>query len=119
MDQVNGSVISPGACPDDCTGCASMRRLFKLADRLNGRGLESRFDRCDVRTPDGHIDSLIVTNPAAPERGALHIDLDGGVTWEFPGSKLDDDGIGRLVDEAINSLRASGVRLPRRQVTES
>jgi len=107
-------------CTPDCADCASQQRLVLLADKLRRRGLETDFDTCDTGTKDGHYDSATVTNPAAPERGAFHIDSDGCVEWAFPGAELsNDDGIGRMVDEAINALRASGVRLPRRQVRES
>ncbi len=64
-----------------------------------------------------HYDAMTVTNPAAPQRGTLHIDDDGSAAWEFPGTGLDDDGIGRLIDEAVNALRASRLQLPRRQQT--
>jgi hypothetical protein len=59
---------------------------------------------------------MTVTNPAAPQRGSLHIDDDGSAAWDFPGAGLDDDeGIGRLIDEAMNALRASRLQLPRPQ----
>jgi hypothetical protein len=61
---------------------------------------------------------MVAANPRAPERGLFHVDGDGSVEWTFPGASLDDDGIGRLVDEAINALRANGMRLPRRPVKE-
>jgi hypothetical protein len=115
LNQVNGSSAPP--CPEDCTDCAGEQRLFLLADRLRHRGLEVSFDTCDSQTKDGHYDSVTVTNPSLPERGSLHIDSDGEVVWHRPGAKLDDDGIGRILDEAINALRANGMRLPTRQVT--
>jgi hypothetical protein len=107
-------------CAAGCADCASQQRLMLLAGKLTNRGLETHFDTCDTGTKSGHCDSVTATNPAAPERGAFHIDSDGCVEWTFPGAELgSDDGIGRIVDEAINALRASGVRLPRRQAKES
>jgi hypothetical protein len=44
----------------------------------------------------------------------LYVESDGCVTWEHAAG-LDDDGIGRIVDEAINALQANGMRLPRRE----
>lgn len=105
-------------CADDCKGCASEQRLAILDGKLKARGLETMLDICDTQTTDGHYDSLVVTNPADPKRGAFLIDKDGAVTWNFPGIKPDtDDGVARLTDEAINALRATG--LPRRTPGES
>lgn len=114
MNQVNGH----DPCGGNCAACASENRLRLLAEKLNNRGLETHFDTCDSRTNNGHYDSLTVTNPRQPERGSFHVEGDGCVTWDCPVARLDDDGIGRIVDEAINALRANGTRLPRRQVKE-
>jgi len=113
MNQVNGHE----PCADGCAACASEKRLRLLAEKLNNRGLETRLITCG--SADSHKDAVVATNPRAPGRGLFHVDDDGSVEWTFPGAKLDDDGIGRLVDEAINALRAHGMRLPKRQVTES
>jgi hypothetical protein len=113
MNQVNGHE----PCADGCAACASEKRLRLLAEKLNNRGLETRLITCG--SADSHKDAVVATNPRAPGRGLFHVDDDGSVEWTFPGAKLDDDGIGRLVDEAINALRANGMRLPKRQVTES
>jgi hypothetical protein len=112
MNQVNGHE----PCPDNCAACESEKRLSLLAEKLNNHGLETRLITCGVA--DGHKDGMVATNPRAPGRGLFHVDDDGSVEWTFPGAKLDDDGIGRLVDEAINALRANGMRLPKRQVAE-
>lgn len=106
-------------CADDCAACASERWLRVLADRLGNRGLEAEMIACGVPEDGRHFDAVTVMNPAAPQRGVFHVDDDGSAAWEFPGSGLDDDGIGRLVDEAVNALRARGMRLPRRQAKES
>jgi hypothetical protein len=112
MNQVNGHEL----CADDCVSCAREKRLRLLAEKLNNYGLETRLTTCGVA--DGHKDAVAATNPRASERGVFHVDDDGSVEWTFPGASLDDDGIGRLVDEAVNALRANGMRLPRRQVKE-
>jgi hypothetical protein len=112
MNQVNGHE----PCPDNCAACESEKRLSLLAEKLNNHGLETRLITCGVA--DGHKDGVVATNPRAPERGLFHVDDGGSVEWTFPGVKLNDDGIGRLVDEAINALRANGMRLPKRQVAE-
>jgi hypothetical protein len=112
MNEVDGHE----RCADDCAPCASEKRLQLLAKKLNNRGLDARLITCGIA--DGHKDAVVATNPRAPERGQFHVDGDGAVEWTFPGASLDDDGIGRLVDEAINALRANGTRLPRRRVEE-
>jgi hypothetical protein len=112
MNQVNGH----DPCPDNCAACESEKRLRLLAEKLSNRGLETRLMTCGAA--DGHKDAVVAVNPRAPERGLFHVDGDGSVEWTFPGASLDDDGIGRLVDEAVNALRANGMRLPRRPVKE-
>jgi hypothetical protein len=66
---------------------------------------------------------MSVANPVAPRRGTFHIDHDGSAAslmttaaprGDFPAAELDDDGVGRLIDEAGNTLRACG-QLIRRQ----
>lgn len=109
MNQANDSV----PCRLDCADCASERRLFLLAGKLNNVGLQCQFDTCDSKTRPGHYDSVIAINPSLPERGALHIDSDGEIVWQYDIAKLDGDSIGKAVDEAINVLRPNG--LPRRQ----
>jgi hypothetical protein len=89
-------------CPDS--------QLRALSQKLQERGLEARL----VSYPlDGvkseHFDAVVGSNPAAPERGMMHFESNGCVTWEYDGS-LDAAGIGRATDEAINALRATGVR---------
>jgi excisionase family DNA binding protein len=120
---INGRATPcPEACITcgTCTACAREERLSLLAEKLRSRGLEANLITCSVRTDeDNHCDAITVTNPSAPQRGYFHIDSDGSVEWSYPGANLDDDGIGRIVDEAINALRANGMRLPRREKKES
>lgn len=112
IDRVNGS----RSCADGCVACAAEERLRLLAGKLGNKGLEATLMTCG--TAEGHYDSVNVVNPAAPQRGTFHIDDDGIAAWDFPGATLDDDGVGRMVDEAITVLRANGVRLPKRQSKE-
>jgi hypothetical protein len=62
-----------------------------------------------------NYDAMTVTKPAAPQRATLHIDDDGSAAWDFPRAGPDDDGVGRLINEAVNALQTSGLQLPRRQ----
>jgi hypothetical protein len=105
LSQVNDTA----RCPEDCAGCGSGRRLHLLAQKLTNRGLNTR-----IVTSGAHDTGINMTNPGAPERGTFYVESDGCTTWEHSGS-LDDDGIGGIVDEAINALRANGMRLPKRQ----
>lgn len=99
--------------PDECNECAHEVPLRAVVDRLQRKGLDARLTNCGV--VDGHFDSIQVTNPRKPERGTLHIDDDGTVAWHYFAGKLDDEGIGRLVGEAIDTLRGTGRVLPRRE----
>lgn len=80
-------------------------QLRVLADKLEKRGLHARLAACVV---DGvsaaRYDTVTVANQAAPERGIIHVEDDGCVTWELPGS-LDDAGIATITREALNVLR--------------
>jgi hypothetical protein len=105
---VPGSSVAP--CPDNCAECASDQRLRVLAEKLEMRGLDSRLVSYPVEGVKGrHHDALSVTNTAAPERGMIHVEKDGSVTWVYSG-KLDDAGISKILDEATNALRATGLR---------
>jgi hypothetical protein len=84
-------------------------RLRVLCQKLESRGLEPQLVSYPVSGVKGeHYDAVTVTNPAAPERGMMHVEKDGCVTWECSGS-LDDAGIGKIADEATNALRATGL----------
>jgi hypothetical protein len=102
--------ISAASCPDNCGACASDRCLRVLAEKLEMRGLDSRLVSYHVERVKGrHYDAISATNTAAPERGIIHVEKDGSVTWVYSGS-LDDAGIGKILDEATNALRATGLR---------
>jgi hypothetical protein len=107
-DGVPGSSVAP--CPDNCAECASDQRLRVLAEKLELRGLDSRLVSYPVEKVKGrHHDALSVTNTAIPERGMIHVEKDGSVTWVYSG-KLDDAGFSKILDEATNALRATGMR---------
>jgi hypothetical protein len=60
----------------------------------------------------GHVVEIVVTNPAARQRGEVRIGDDGGVTWEYFG-EMDDAGLSKILDDVINALRATGIRFRR------
>jgi hypothetical protein len=87
------------------------RLIRELAERLKGRGLNSRL----VTYPgdahgDEHVEEIVVINPVARERGEVRVGDDGSVTWEYFG-KLDNAGVGKILDEITNALRATGLRM--------
>jgi hypothetical protein len=99
----------------DCDRCANSMRLHALAERLAHVGLASRI----VTYPGGehddeHVEQIVVTNPTASERGELRIGDDASVTWEYFGT-FNGDGTNKILDEATNALRATGVRLRREE----
>jgi hypothetical protein len=113
LEEINGTRVR---CDPDCTVCAKEERLRLLTAKLMSRGLDARLIACGVAEDGRHYDAVTVINRAVPQRGVFHVDDDGTATWRFPGSNLDDDdAIGRMVDEAINALRANGMRLPQRK----
>ena len=84
-----------------------------LARKLEGRGLDSRL----VAYPgdpgdDEHVEEIVITNPAARERGEVRVGDDGSVTWEYFG-RLDEAGVASILDDVTNALRATGMRLAR------
>jgi hypothetical protein len=94
-----------------------------LVEKLEMRGLNARLVSYPVEGVKGrHQDALSVTNTAAPERGLIHVEKDGSVTWIYSGN-LDDAGISKILDEATNALRATGLILASaptsRQITAS
>jgi hypothetical protein len=111
MNEYNGS--APGIPPIPVCGGGGADyldgRLRVLSEKLERRGLETRLVSYPVDGVKGeYYDAFLVANPASPERGEMHVEKDGCVTWEYPGS-LDDAGINAIADEATNALRATGV----------
>jgi hypothetical protein len=111
MNELNGSTPDSPAAPAQDPGADYLdRQLRALSEKLQARGLEARLVTYPVNGVKGeHYDAVTVTNPAAPERGIMHVESDGCVTWEYAGS-LDAAGISKTADEATNALRATGVR---------
>lgn len=112
MDQGNETTAYPAVMPSQpgCEHCTNSQQLKTLAENLESRGLNSRLITYASGEPNGErIEQVVVTNPAARERGEVRIGDDGYVTWEFSG-KLDEAGVGYILDQATNALRATGVR---------
>jgi hypothetical protein len=101
----------PERSAGDMTG--DSQGLRDLAEKLESRGLSSRVVTLSGGNPGEElIEEIVVTNPAARERGTIRIGDDGAITWEFFGD-LSEAGAGRLLDEATNALRATGMRFQR------
>jgi hypothetical protein len=113
MSEHNGSDSGMPAPPGAGIRASDMdAQLRLLAGMLRQRGLRAQLvSYLTDGVRNAHYDAVNVTNPAAPERGSMQIEKVGLVTWEFSGS-LDDAGVGRLADEAANTLRASGKPRP-------
>jgi hypothetical protein len=87
--------------------------LRDLAEKLESRGLSAHVVTYSGEKPgDELIEEVKVVNPAARERGVIRIGDDGAITWEFF-ADLSEAGVGRLLDEATNALRATGMRFRR------
>jgi hypothetical protein len=86
--------------------------LRRLAGKLESRGMRSRLVTYSGGPGEEHVEQIVVTNPAAPERGEVRVSDDGAVTWEFFGD-LGEPGAGRILDEVTNALRATGLPLRR------
>lgn len=114
LDSANEKRCKDGAherSGGDLTG--DSQGLRDLAEKLESRGLSSRVVTLSGGKPGEElIEEIVVTNPAARERGTIRIGDDGAITWEFFGD-LSEAGAGRLLDEATNALRATGVRFQR------
>lgn len=97
----------------DCAQCANSMLVQTLAEKLRGRGLDSRIVTYTGGVHEGdHVEEIVVVNPAARERGEVRIGDDGHVIWEYNG-RIDEAGISKILDETTNALRSSGVLLRR------
>jgi DNA-binding XRE family transcriptional regulator len=73
--------------------------LGGLAEKLNSRGLH-------VRLLDSAGDSAaIVTNPAAPKRGTVHVGNDGLARWDSGAGALNDAPAAKILDHVTSVLR--------------
>jgi hypothetical protein len=110
VNETNSSVPGGLVVPDDDDKAEYLDgQLRVLSQKLCAHGLKAQLVkyRIDGATST-YYDAIKVTNPGAPERGTMQIEKEGWVTWEFTGS-VDDAGISKLTDEAINALRATGL----------
>jgi hypothetical protein len=96
----------------DSVRCSGSEPLQMLAKRLESRGLDSRVVNYPGGESDEDVEELVITNPAARERGEIRIGDDGSVTWEYFGN-LDQAGAETILDEVTNALRKPGVLLRR------
>jgi hypothetical protein len=97
----------------DCAQCANSLLVETLAEKLKGRGLDARVITYLGGPHEGdHVEEIVVTNPAARERGEVRISDDGHVTWEYDG-RIDEAGMSKILDDATTALRSSGILLRR------
>jgi hypothetical protein len=111
-------IDSPGRSAGVMAG--ESQSLRELAEKLKDRKLSARvLTYCGQNPGEELIEDLVVTNPAARERGQVRIGDDGAVTWELFGD-LGEAGADRILDEVTNALLSTGVRLlqERTNVTE-
>jgi len=85
--------------------------MRSLAGKLESRGLDARIVTYsgDAHEDDEDVEVVVVTNPAAPERGEFRVGDDGSVTWEYWG-KLDEAGADRILETITNALRGAVIR---------
>jgi hypothetical protein len=112
MSEVNNSTPDAPVTPSqDLSADYLDRQLRALSEILEARGLDAKLVTYPVKGVKGdHFGALMATNPAAPQRGTVHVGSDGCVIWEYSGS-LDAAGIGKIADEATNALRGTGMRV--------
>ncbi len=109
MNQVNDNAPDLPAAPGQAD-CVTNRHLRVLAKNLESRGLHSHLITYPAGAHDDeHVGTIIVTNPAAPDRGEARITDDGSVTWEYAAT-LDDAGVSKILDDITSALRAAGLR---------
>jgi hypothetical protein len=82
------------------------RLLGGFADKLRSRGLHCRLETYIVDGVRGkHFDKILVSNPAAAERGDVHIEKEGMIIWEYCVNLHDEGDAGALLDDVTNVLR--------------
>jgi hypothetical protein len=108
-DSASGKVTNPRGRQHYMNG--ELARM--LVKKMESRGLDSRLVAYPSDADDDeHVEEIVITNPAARERGEVRVGDDGSVTWEYFG-KLDEAGVSNIVDEVTNALRATGMRFVR------
>jgi hypothetical protein len=107
---VNDDASGKATDRDGRAHCINGELARMLVRKLESRGLDSRLGAYpDDADDDEHVEEIVITNPAARERGEVRVGDDGSVTWEYFG-RLDEVGVGNILDEVTNALRATGVR---------
>jgi hypothetical protein len=87
------------------------RLLSVFADKLRSRGLHCRLETYPVNGVKGkHFDKVLVSNPAAAERGDVHIEKEGLIIWEYVVNLHDDADAGTLLDDVTNVLHRGRIR---------
>jgi anti-sigma regulatory factor (Ser/Thr protein kinase) len=103
--------VPPTGEPETGPSDSMDRRLRFLAETLQSRGLDCRLATYPVNGIKGkHFDKILVTNPAAPERGDVHIERDGLVAWEYFVKLNNDADASRVIDHVTSALRGGMVR---------
>jgi DNA-binding XRE family transcriptional regulator len=83
--------------------------MGKLAGEFEARGLRVQPVQPVNSAPDA--DAIAVTNPAAPQWGAVHVGHDGRLRfWDSDVGTLDDAGAARILDQVTSVLRGSRPR---------
>jgi hypothetical protein len=86
-------------------------RLRLLKEELQSRGLDCSLNTYPVNGVKGkHFDKVLVNNPAAPERGDIHIEKEGLVTWEIFVNLHDDADVSQILDDVANILLGGMIR---------
>jgi hypothetical protein len=103
----NGQVVSMGDSHNGVPVGSDMDRLLGgFADKLRSRGLDCRLETYPVNGVKGrHFDKVFVSNPAASERGDVHIEKGGLIIWEFCVNLHDESDASALLDDVTNILR--------------
>jgi hypothetical protein len=80
--------------------------LRALAEQLESRGLAACLLTYPVMGAERpRFEAVTAINPRAADRGVVHVNGDGLVTWEYPGNL---DEAGTILDNVTNVLRAVG-----------
>lgn len=95
---------------ESCDQCADSESLRTIAEALESRGLACRMVTYKGTGPEERdIAEIVITNPAAKQRGEMRVGDDGSVSWECFGN-LDEAGKLKILDDVTNCLRATGAR---------
>lgn len=62
----------------------------------------------DGNADEEDVEEIVVTNPAAPERGEIRLGDDGSVTWECWGKLDGEAGISKILGTITSLLTGTG-----------